>query len=150
MTVWNRIQTVASTTTTTLIQTPAELLPRHHRRRRNRQRRFDLGDELLDDPDHPYHKTHGHNHHQDRADNHHGQGQDQDHPHRDRDTRFWQESFENHLNILAVADDAAPYRYEIHRGKAVPSPTRLTGSRDNLYVTSPAPPAGAQLQHESE
>lgn len=104
---WNRLQTAANTTTTTLIQTPAEFLPGHsHKRHRHRQRRrFDLDSDSDQDPSRDP----------------------------DPDKQFWQESFDNHLNALAVESNG-PYRYEIHRGKTVPSPshTPLTGSRDHL------------------
>lgn len=105
---WNRIQTAANTTTTTLIQTPAELLPRHNKRHRTRpRRRFDLDS--------------------DSDDNHRSET-----PDLDPDKQFWQESFDGRLNDLAVASNV-PYRYEIFRGKTVPSPSHTPlGSYDHL------------------
>lgn len=107
---WNRLQTAANTTTTTLIQTPAELLPRHNnknnKRHRRRQRRFfDLDSDSDEAPP----------------------------PDLDQDRKFWQATFDSRLNDVA-AESNGPYRYEIYRGKTVPSPshTPLSGSRDHL------------------
>lgn len=50
----------------------------------------------------------------------------------DPDKRFWQESFDQRLDGLE-APTTAPYRYEVHRGKTVPSPSdRPSGSKDYL------------------
>lgn len=50
----------------------------------------------------------------------------------DPDKRFWQESFDQRLDGLE-APTHAPYRYEVHRGKTVLSPSETPlGSRDYL------------------